>query len=97
VEYLLTFFLVCGMQKSMKPKIAISIRADILERVDKLAKKVGVSRSQMVENLLSVALEDAELFEKFRILSIVAQVRKIAEDLGIFEKVKESEVKEGAS
>lgn len=65
----------------MKHKIAISVDSSLIEKVDKLAKKLGLSRSQFIENLIAVGLEDAELFEKFKVLSIVTRIRDLVSEL----------------
>lgn len=43
--------------------MGIRFSAAMIERLDRLADKIGISRAQMIRNLLEVALDDAELLD----------------------------------
>ena len=49
----------------MKPKIAISLGAELLKQIDALAKKRYTSRSALIENLLWKGKEAYEAEERF--------------------------------
>jgi len=48
-----------------------------IERVDRMAEKLGRTRSQCLRNLIVVGLEEAEMFERFGIIRGVITVRDI--------------------
>jgi len=65
----------------MKIKINVAIAEGIVEEVDKLAGAYGLSRSQMVQNLLSVSLSDAKLFKAIGLLDLGLMVEKVQKHL----------------
>ena len=54
----------------MKAKIAITIETEMLEDIDKLAKKLDLNRSQLIENILSVGLADAQLLKSIGLIDL---------------------------
>ena len=48
-----------------------------IARLDKIADKVGITRSQFLRNLIVVGLEETEIFEKFGLVRAGITVRDI--------------------
>ena len=44
--------------------------------IDRLAQKIGITRSKMVANLVAVGMDDALLLEKSGILPVMVALRK---------------------
>jgi metal-responsive CopG/Arc/MetJ family transcriptional regulator len=65
----------------MKTKIAITIEAEILEEIDKMAEKLKLNRSQLIENVLSVGLSDARLLKKLGFMDLAKLVMKLKDKL----------------
>ena len=54
-----------------KKRVNIYIDERVLERVDKAAKRLEISRSQMIENFCAVGLMDYDLLTKTGLLSLL--------------------------
>jgi hypothetical protein len=54
--------------KRRKPRLHISLRADIVEALERSAKESGMSVSRVIENLLGFQLELENIKEKERAL-----------------------------
>jgi len=50
---------------------------DVLVRVDNFARQIGVTRSDMIRNLVSVGLSDAEMLQKFGVLPTALKLMEI--------------------
>ena len=48
-----------------------------IERLDTMAEKMGLTRSQFLRNLIVVGLEETELFNKFGLVRAAITVRDI--------------------
>jgi len=48
-----------------------------IERLDKMAEKAGLSRSQFIRNLIEVGLEETEIFDRFGLLRATITARDI--------------------
>lgn len=48
-----------------------------IERLDRMAEKIGRTRSQFLRNLIVVGLEETEMFEKFGLVRAAITVRDI--------------------
>jgi len=67
------------MKKRIKrdKEIKISLTQEEMERIEKIAKKVGKTKSHLARNLVMIALEDAELLNKLGFFEIVKMLEKI--------------------
>ena len=65
----------------MKTKIAITIESELLEKIDKMAEEFDVNRSQLIENLASVGLSDAELLQRLGFADVTKLVIKLRDKL----------------
>jgi metal-responsive CopG/Arc/MetJ family transcriptional regulator len=61
----------------MKAKIAITIEAELLEEIDKVAREFGLNRSQFIENILSVGLGDAKALKAMGFVDIAKLVIRV--------------------
>ena len=61
----------------MKAKIAITIETEMLEEIDKLAKKLDLNRSQLIENILSVGLADSQLLKSIGLIDVAKLVIRL--------------------
>ncbi|MEN6373835.1 MAG: ribbon-helix-helix domain-containing protein [Smithella sp.] len=55
----------------LKKQYTVQLEDDVIARIDKLAKKLGHNRSQMMRNLLLQGLADGEMIDKTGIFSAV--------------------------
>lgn len=62
--------------KETENKIIVSIYVDgdFVQAVDKLAEKLGLSRSQMFRNLAMVGFDDAKALDALGLLTLVRKV-----------------------
>ena len=58
-------------------EIKISLTQEEMERIEKIAKKVGKTKSHLARNLVMIALEDAELFNKLGFFEAVKLIEKL--------------------
>ena len=65
----------------MKAKIAITIEAEMLEKIDKLAKQLDLNRSQLIENILSVGLSDAQLLKSLGFIDVAKLVIRLRDEV----------------
>lgn len=57
--------------KKKKEAFTVQLDPDFVKKIDKLADKIGLSRSQFMGNLLQTAYEDAVWLDKIGVLSAV--------------------------
>ncbi len=50
------------MGDKSKPVLSVRVDAELIERIDKLVEKTGVSRADVIERALAVGLNDQEWF-----------------------------------
>ena len=62
-----------------KKQFTIMLKPSTVQEIDRLAKKVELSRSQFTANLIEIGLEDAKLFDKSGALSLIKAGRKAME------------------
>ena len=65
----------------MKTKIAVTIDSEVLEEIDKMAEDFELTRSQLIQNLLSVALADAQALKTVGFIDLAKLVRRVREKL----------------
>ena len=63
----------------MKTKIAITIESEVLEKVDEIANEFELSRSQLIENLLSIGLADARVLKVVGLVDLAKLVMRVKE------------------
>lgn len=61
----------------MKTKIAITIETEILKEIDRMAEKLDLNRSQLIENLLSIGLGDAKALEAVGLVDFARLVTRL--------------------
>jgi metal-responsive CopG/Arc/MetJ family transcriptional regulator len=66
-----------GTMTRPKKQYPVQLEDDFIKRIDKLANKLGHTRSQMIRNLLIQGLADAEMIDKTGIFSAVMFSRDI--------------------
>jgi hypothetical protein len=55
----------------LKKQYTVQLEDEVINRIDKLAEKLGHNRSQMMRNLLLQGLTDGEMIDKTGIFSAV--------------------------
>jgi len=71
--------------------LIVTVDPKVYARVDEVAKKLSLTRSKVVDNLLTVALMDYDIYDKIGLIDAAQLLRKFADRLGVtFDKVKES-------
>jgi len=63
-------------------RIAATVPKEAVDKLDEIARKVGISRSALVRNLVLAGIKDLKLLERTGVISVVAALRNI-EDSGI--------------
>jgi metal-responsive CopG/Arc/MetJ family transcriptional regulator len=63
--------------RKMKAKVAITIESEVLEKIDEMAKDLGLTRSQFIQNLLSVGLGDAQVLKVVGLLDLAKVVKRV--------------------
>jgi len=72
----------------MKREINISVEDGVLQEVEYYAEKFGLSRSQMIQNMLTVSLADVKILKSVGLIDLSLMVRKVRENLGLDELQK---------
>ncbi len=69
------------MKKRIKrdKEIKISLTQEEMERIEKIAQKIGITKSRLARNLVLAGLEDAELLNKLGLFDAVKMIEKIRE------------------
>ena len=65
----------------MKREIKFEVRfnKEEMERIEEIAKKLGIPKSRVIRNLTILGLEDAELYNKLGFFDIVNAIKKLRE------------------
>ena len=67
-------------KKEPKKPYTLTLSPSTMAEVERLSKKMGLNnKSQMAENLLQIALDDAHIFEKAGLLDLVLVGRNIVQ------------------
>lgn len=64
------------MQERIRPQISITVNQGILDEVDRLSEKIGISRSQLINNILTMGVGDVKILEKVGLIDLAAIIRK---------------------
>ncbi len=65
----------------MKAKIAITVESEVLEKIDEMAEDLELTRSQLIQNLLSVGLADAQALKVVGLIDLAKVVRRVKNEL----------------
>ena len=64
-------------EQEVQQNVVFRMTPSEIERLDRLAEKTGVTRSQFIRNLIMIGLEETETFEKFGMVRAAITVRDI--------------------
>jgi predicted DNA-binding protein len=62
-------------------KFEIRLNKEEMERIEKVANKLGIPKARLIRNLTLAGLEDAEILEKlgfFDVIKLIEKIRKKA-------------------
>ena len=62
-----------------RKQYSVQLEDDVIERIDKVAEKLELNRSQVLRNFVLMGLEDAEVLNKtgvFTVMKISREIRK---------------------
>ncbi len=62
-----------------KEQYTVQLEPEFVEKLDKLADVLGLTRSQLMRNLLKTAYEDAAILHKIGLIPAVQFARKVKE------------------
>ena len=62
-----------------KENYTIQLEPEFVEKLDKLADKLGITRSQLMRNLVKAAYEDAAIYEKIRLIAATQFFQEITD------------------
>jgi len=60
-------------------KFEVRFNKEEMERIEEIAKKLGIPKSRVIRNLTILGLEDAELYNKLGFFDIVNAIKKLRE------------------
>lgn len=60
-------------------RMSLFIGSETVGRLEELSLKAGISRSQLIRNLIEVGLEEAEFLDKIGVLGLVTSLEKFRE------------------
>jgi metal-responsive CopG/Arc/MetJ family transcriptional regulator len=60
--------------------VQVVFERSLVERLDVVAQAAKISRSQLLRNLLELALDDAELFKKMGLLGLIVRLRDMRKE-----------------
>jgi hypothetical protein len=66
-----------GEAMGMKKQYTVQLEPEFVENIDKLAEKLGLTRSQMMRNLMESAYQDAILLDKVGLFKAVVLGEKV--------------------
>ena len=66
-----------------KKQYTVMLKPSVVEEIDRIAKKMDLSRSQLMANLIDMGLEDAKLLDKIGVVKLVMVGGKLANRLKI--------------
>ncbi len=67
-------------------KVSFDCNVEVLERLDRLAKKGDIPRSKLIANIIEVGVESLEGSEKIGLLQVSLLMRNMAEHLKVWSK-----------
>lgn len=62
-----------------RKQYTVQIEDDVIERIDRLAAEMDLSRSQLMRNLIMIGLEDAEILNKTPLMKVAKIERYVRE------------------
>ena len=68
-------------KKEVKTQVTIMLEPSIIEDITKIAKKVGLSRSELMRNLLLSGYDDAKGLDNLGLLKLYGKGRDLAEKI----------------
>ena len=81
------------MGKEGGQTVSIWVDKELVERIDRLADRAGMTRSKLIRNMIEVSLEELELIGKFGMLHHSQIIKKARKKLS--DDFREALVKEG--
>ena len=68
------------MKRAMK-QYTVQLYPEFIEKIDKMAGSLGLSRSQLMRNLMESAYEDAVILERFGLFSAFKLGQKVVKKI----------------
>jgi len=65
--------------KKAKEQYTVQLEPEFVERLDKMAAKLELSRSQLMRNLLKTAYDDAVIYDKLGVFKAIQVGRMVKE------------------
>lgn len=62
--------------------MAVWLDHDTASKIERIAKKIGITNSQLMKNLLICGVEDAELLDKMGMLTLAMLIKQAKERMG---------------
>ena len=70
------------MREREQKVLSMWVQPELKERLDRVAKKAGLSRNQMIVNLLTISLDEAEAMQAVGLLQAAVWVRELKDKIG---------------
>lgn len=63
------------MEKRVKPQISITVDAEVINEIDRLALKYRLNRSQLIRNILAMGVADVKLLKKIGLIDLAYMIK----------------------
>lgn len=67
--------------KEAKHQFTAMLKPSVVEEIDKYAEKIGLSRSQMISNILDIGLDEIRAMDKWGLLRVGVFTRDIVDKI----------------
>ena len=67
--------------KEAKQQYTIMLKPSVVKEIDRIAERIGLTRSQLMSNYIEFGMEESQGMERVGIIKAVSAYRKIKGDL----------------
>jgi len=60
-------------------EIKISLTEEEMNKIEEIAKKIGITKSHLARNIVLVGLEEAEFYQNIGLFDLIKSVKKLKE------------------
>jgi len=60
-------------------EIKISLTEEEMNKIEEIAKKIGITKSHLARNIVLVGLEEAEFYQNIGLFDLIKSVKKLRE------------------
>ncbi|MBP9014150.1 MAG: hypothetical protein KBG22_11120 [Smithella sp.] len=79
--------------KEAKQQYTIMLKPSVVKEIDRIAERVGLTRSQLMSNYIEFAMEETQGMERVGIIKAISVYRRLKGDLIPREEISSEEIK----